>query len=275
MPIYNSISIVLTCLWLKNCFTNAFKSVAEVDRYMSSELSEVEKRFLAVQIDQTPKTNISEEEALRLEKNWTDQKIPELQRVVSSYQIEQLRLGNVDPVFAPCVELLTPLRERIDSVLDAACATGYYSEVIRYALPDIVYEGSDYSEPMVAAAQEAYPSDQFSVSDATAMVHRDASFDLVLASGVLEHIPRYRDACREFARVARSYVLLHRLVITGEKEVKYTKNGQYNIVTPRLYFPESLIIEIFEQEGFALNKTLGFGADNPSLRSFLFERMCM
>jgi trans-aconitate methyltransferase len=68
--------------------------------------------------------------------------------------LANLAAGIVDRVFEPVIDALTALPLERFSLLDAGCATGYYSEVIRSRVPkDVWYRGCDFSEAMVEQAR--------------------------------------------------------------------------------------------------------------------------
>lgn len=168
---------------------------------------------------------------------WQDDDIPDLQRRVADVQLADLERGVVDPVFAALAAALRHVDLERFSILDAACASGYYSEVIRVLDPrPIAYEGCDYSSAMIESARTHHPGVTFSVEDLTALTKADDSFDVVLLAGVLEHIPEYGRAIEEAGRVARDYLIVHRSpMLSGPDHIR-TIGTQYNIRTPRTFF---------------------------------------
>ena len=92
-----------------------------------------------------------------------------------------------------------------DRVLDVGCAQGRASIQLANQGPAII--GIDISKQLVARAYENfrrsnYPGPfDFIVADATRLPFRDASFSRVLIYGVLHHLPRPDQTCRESARV--------------------------------------------------------------------------
>lgn len=201
--------------------------------------------------------------------NWKDRTIPHLQSSVSDHQMTRFRSGDVDAVFASLLQALRSIKRAPRSLLDAACATGYYSEVIRRAWPSIEYLGSDYSEAMIETARSRYPKEQFRTEDATKLSFKEHQFGCVMLSGALEHIPNYLDAISEICRVAEEYVVLHRLLVIPGHEIRHMIGSQYSIVTPRIYYPRSFIQTNFRQYGFKVV------ADIPTYARSLMETMRM
>ncbi|HWL38376.1 MAG TPA: class I SAM-dependent methyltransferase [Frankiaceae bacterium] len=92
-----------------------------------------------------------------------------------------------------------PLRTG-ERVLDAGCGTGYLAAGLRRARPDVLVVGSDLSEGMLGAASAAGASPLVQ-ADATRLPFGDGSFDLVVARGVLHHLPDVAGALAEWRRV--------------------------------------------------------------------------
>ncbi|MBN1257226.1 MAG: class I SAM-dependent methyltransferase [Planctomycetes bacterium] len=198
-------------------------------------------------------TRAAEEELNSLSNNWQDANIPLLQCRVVELQLENLRKGIVDPVFAVLGKALRAIPPVNFSLFDGAAASGYYSEVIHTLDPRaITYQGSDYSEAMARTARANYPKIPYLVQDLTNLAHPDRSFDVVLLSGVLEHIPRYREAISEACRLARKYIILHRAPLTTAPEHCHTIGSQYNIRTPRTWYSRKLLLAEFKANGYAV-----------------------
>jgi SAM-dependent methyltransferase len=217
----------------------------------------VHRTYAEAQVIHSPDVRASDAELGELSESWQDDQLPDLQRRVVDVQLANLANGIVDPVFASLASALKEVDERQFSLLDAACATGYYSEVIRRLDPrPIDYSGSDYSVAMIESARAHYPGLPFSVQDLTALTESDRSFDVVLLSGVLEHIPDYPRAIAEAGRVAGRYLIIHRCPTTTRPAHDRRIGTQYNIRTPRTYFSRSLLRSEIAAVGFELVKAV-------------------
>jgi 2-polyprenyl-3-methyl-5-hydroxy-6-metoxy-1,4-benzoquinol methylase len=93
------------------------------------------------------------------------------------------------------------------TVLDAGCGEGTLSVLL--AKRGCIVTGVDLSEPNIAAAK-AYAQAEgvadrvtFLVGDAEHLPVQDKSFDYVVSSHVLEHLPEFSQGVREIARIAR------------------------------------------------------------------------
>ncbi len=85
-------------------------------------------------------------------------------------------------------------------VLDAGCGTGWFAAGLRRARPDVRVLGGDISTGMLGKARGAgaWPLLQ---GDATGLALRDGCIDVVVARGVLHHLPDVAAALREWRRV--------------------------------------------------------------------------
>src|SRR5436305_1182084 len=70
--------------------------------------------------------------------------------------------------------------------------------------------GIGYSRPLLEEARRHYPQIRVAVADAGSLPFRDAAFDVVLSAAVIMHVPDWRQAIREMARVSKSHAVLHR-----------------------------------------------------------------
>jgi ubiquinone/menaquinone biosynthesis C-methylase UbiE len=89
-----------------------------------------------------------------------------------------------------------------ERVLDAGCGTGYLAAGLRRARPDVFVAGADLSEGMLANAR-AVGAEALVQADAGRLPFAATSFDLVVARGVLHHLPDVAAALREWRRVLR------------------------------------------------------------------------
>ena len=87
-------------------------------------------------------------------------------------------------------------------LLDVACGPGYVAaEATKRGAKSI---GIDFSADMVDVAREQFPDIRFEVGDAQQLAFTDKSFDSIICSFGLLHLPRPGLALREASRVLRS-----------------------------------------------------------------------
>jgi len=99
-----------------------------------------------------------------------------------------------------------------DRILDVGCGEGRHT-ILAYMSADVTAVGVDLSEKDLAIARERFePFDEkdndakqltFQVANALALPFEDASFDKVICSEVLEHIPDYKGVLAEINRVLK------------------------------------------------------------------------
>ncbi len=88
-----------------------------------------------------------------------------------------------------------------ESVLDLGCGSGIHAPVFAAAS----YLGVDIQAPFIRRALQKSPGHRFAVMDARKLALPDTSFDAVLLSGVIHHLPDVDAAhvLKEAARVLR------------------------------------------------------------------------
>ncbi|MFH1131874.1 MAG: class I SAM-dependent methyltransferase [Pseudomonadota bacterium] len=95
----------------------------------------------------------------------------------------------------------------VHTVLEIGCGEGDLIAHLQKLRPaDFV--GTDFSPRILEMAQKRYPDFHFQAQSAVSLAFTDASFDLVVACEVLEHLPDPKAALCEIARVTRQYAIL-------------------------------------------------------------------
>jgi SAM-dependent methyltransferase len=208
----------------------------------------------------------AQHEATRLRGAWQADELPLRQRALVDQQLVAWRRGEAIDVFDVMVEALRGVQQRDHpqrrlSLLEVGCSSGFYSEVIDFASLPIDYAGCDYSDAFVVMARRIYPQLQFSVEDATALKHADASFDIVVSGCCLLHIPEFQTAIAETARVARRWVVFHRTpLVVGEPD-RYYRKLAYGIETVEIHFNEPAFLALLETSGLRVVQTFTLAED--------------
>lgn len=123
-------------------------------------------------------------------------------RYQTYYQRDDLWAPDVvTPHGAVAREIIELIPKDARSILDVGCGNGAISN----AIDDRLVIGSDIA--LAAIKHMRHPA---CVADIGAMPFADGSFDLVMATDVLEHIPddQYARACAEIVRVSRRWILI-------------------------------------------------------------------
>ncbi|MBX3099075.1 MAG: class I SAM-dependent methyltransferase [Salinibacterium sp.] len=108
---------------------------------------------------------------------------------------------------------LAPVVGADTTLLEVGCGGGYNSEAILHRFPGVVYSGLDLAASMIDLAEQHYPDRSFVVGTAYALPFADASQDVVLDGVALIHMPEWKRALAEYARVRRGHVVLHGLTL--------------------------------------------------------------
>ena len=193
----------------------------------------------------------------QLRQSWQDDALPARQRELVEKQLQQYRKGAAIDVFEVFVQSLKELPSLSEgmTLLEVGCSSGFYSEVLDIAGLPVIYSGCDYSSAFIEMAQTCYPKTAFTVEDATRLQRADQSVDIVVSGCCLLHIPEYRQAVAETARVARSYAVFHRTpVVWGQDEQWYQKKA-YGIDTVEIHFNEPDFLALLQINGLELIAT--------------------
>jgi ubiquinone/menaquinone biosynthesis C-methylase UbiE len=177
------------------------------------------------------------------------------QWVIASQEIQQLKAGRPPAVFASFISLMKNFIKDTTrlSFLDCACTSGYYLDVIQTALEhDIIYTGSDLAMSAVEMARARHPTVDWQVASVTALPFGTRSFDIVMASGLLEHVPDWRLGIDEITRVSSRYIILHRLPISQTGKFLNSEMVMYGVPTTRFAFAFHEIIDLLSDRGFAI-----------------------
>ena len=199
----------------------------------------------------------AETEGQRLRSAWQDDTLPRRQRELVEQQLQQFRVGGKVNVFDTLVAALRALPESISdmSLLEVGCSSGYYSEVLDIAGLGLRYAGCDYSPAFISLAHDKYPTLDFAVADATALQYPDASFDIIVSGCCLLHIPEYRAAVAETARVANRYAIFHRTPVLWGQPERWFRKQAYGVETVEIHFNEPAFLALLEEHGLELLAT--------------------
>ncbi|KRC60466.1 hypothetical protein ASE14_05450 [Agromyces sp. Root81] len=124
--------------------------------------------------------------------------------------------------------------DTLESVLEVGCGGGYLSELVDAWYPDSRYVGIDISEAMIANARRHFPGRDFRTASAYDLPFDDDEMELVLDGVALIHMPDWKRALAEYARVAKGRIVLHGLTLTDEAAT--TRFGKYAYGQPTLEF---------------------------------------
>ncbi len=93
-------------------------------------------------------------------------------------------------------------------ILDAGCGEGFIDRILLNSIFGIELTGLEYTAEAIAIAKKMNPDVTYIQGDITDMHFNDGTFDVVLCTEVLEHIPDPAAALKELIRVCRSKILI-------------------------------------------------------------------
>ena len=204
--------------------------------------------------------------AARLASAWQDPAIPSAQLAVAEDELRRYARRERVPVFDTFVSLLGEIpAPRRRTVLEVGCASGYYGDVLRLAMPEARYAGCDYSQPLIDVARRRLPDVDFRIADATRLGYADASYDVVVSGCCILHIANYAVAIREAARVARHYVLFHRTPVLHLTPTTHYRKRAYGVECVETHFNEAELCRLFAASGLRVAHvaTVDVGAHSP------------
>lgn len=102
--------------------------------------------------------------------------------------------------------LLFPLK--VKSILDVGCGEGITLDNFRKKKIGEKLYGIDYSDEALKIGRKIYPYLNLKKGDIYDIKEKNNSFDLVMATEVLEHLDNPQKALKELIRVSKKYVLL-------------------------------------------------------------------
>jgi len=190
---------------------------------------------------------------------WKSEEIPEKQRALVQQSLKKMYGGEISHTDQALVDCLHPYVFPGCSILEIGCASGYYYEILEYLLNKrLDYTGVDYSVPLIAMAKDYYPKARFDVADGAHLPFADASFPIVISSGILPHVPNYADHTKEASRVAQNITVVHRTPVCRKHPTQFLKKFAYGVETVEIIYNEEEIIAELESNDLQLVKAIEY-----------------
>lgn len=125
------------------------------------------------------------------------------QKFINPNPLQQRFIATFQHKFLGLLESIHP-----ESVLEMGCGEGFLLSKIKEHFPTIPLLGKDNLATALAAGHNLFPDLQLHHGDIYHIDQPDNSWDVVIASEVLEHLDRPEAALKEMKRVAKRYLLL-------------------------------------------------------------------
>ena len=153
-----------------------------------------------------------------------------------------------------------------EKILDVGCGTAMlYEHLPEESKPN--YVGVDFTPEFIEFCQEKYPDGDWRVEDAGNLSFSDNSFYLVNSTTLLQHIPEWRKAAGELARVSKKYV-----VSTCRTHLHETRIISTTPVLRRQFNPQD-IIDLYSQYGnVSWEWGDGIAVEKPALGIYVLEK---
>lgn len=125
------------------------------------------------------------------------------QKFLNQAPIQKKLIGQFHEKFITVLSGLQP-----SSVLEVGCGEGYLLSKIHDALPDVPLLGLDNLNVALAEGRRLFPKLRLESGDIYRLDQPDKSWDVAIASEVLEHLDEPLRALEELQRVSQRYVVL-------------------------------------------------------------------
>ena len=124
--------------------------------------------------------------------------------------------GSREQKFAKIIVKHLPVKSRL--MLEAGAGDGYLLHYLKRHYPNFHYNAIDISETRTKQAKGNAPFCDVVKGNINSLPYKDSTFDLVICSETLEHIPNYQKAILEIFRVTkiRGFVLI---TVPNEEEL--------------------------------------------------------
>src|SRR3989344_2279706 len=122
---------------------------------------------------------------------------------ISSNPLQKLLINNFYK------NLLSAIKDlKIESALDVGCGEGFTLNKLSESKIGKRLEGVDYLETAIELGKKTHPNLILGQGDIYKLKYQGNSFDLVMATEVLEHLEDPKKGLRELIRVSKKYLLL-------------------------------------------------------------------
>jgi ubiquinone/menaquinone biosynthesis C-methylase UbiE len=184
---------------------------------------------------------------------WTNPRSAEWQQRAYDRLLAEMGAGNPRADFRIAAEAVDAVGFDRPTLLEVSCGGGYHSAVfaaLARAKPH--YIGSDYSPAMLDSARRRFPGIDVRQGDTTQLPFEDDSFDIVFEGVSLMHIPDYRKAIAEIARVARSHAIFHCLPIFDAHPTEHLFKYAYGEPATETIFSRAEVEQAFADAGLTI-----------------------
>ena len=150
--------------------------------------------------------------------------------------VEKFADKEADDFFRSETAFIERIAAETRSVLDVGCASGRLIQLLDVHLaPGFEFTGIDLVADSIERARARYPTHEFMLGDLLA-IDPPGRYDLVNATGVVQHEPRFRDLIERMSELSRRWVLFDAKVADLTEDVSDLARAYVEIGNDRLYF---------------------------------------
>jgi SAM-dependent methyltransferase len=202
---------------------------------------------------------------------WQNPEVPKLQGDQASVDFYAWLAGTAHPAFDALKEIVSSIPDDPLRFAEIGSGSGYNSAVIKHVRPNWKYHGIELSRPMIEYAREKWPG-YYEQGDAMSLPDSVVGEEIVMLGAVIQHVPDWRKAVSEAARVSSHWVLLHRVQCTLGDTNEFS-NAAYGVELPTRENNEAELLEHCESVGLKLVDTVKWGDVSRAFNAtFLFEK---
>ena len=111
----------------------------------------------------------------------------------------------------------------------------------------------DVSQRQIEIARSVFPEpDRFVACDASELPYEARRFDIAVLEGSLQHMREHNRALNEAVRVAKSYVIIHRVTVVHEKPTLFYRRSIGNTTIPEIHLNEAQLISEARKNGLSV-----------------------
>lgn len=182
-----------------------------------------------------------------LSRNYADPAIAGLQRLTVEKELKDMYGGKVCGFYQLAGNIINKIKEEEPewvsaTLLDIACGSANYSEVLEFLCPGWVdYTGIDYNPGMLELAHKCYPGIQVEQGNILDIPRESDTFDIVLSSATIGHVRGWPRAVRELSRVTRKWLILHRNLVWNKDTERIVRRDYGIDVMVTQFYKHSLV----------------------------------
>lgn len=149
---------------------------------------------------------------------------------------------DVHDFFTSEVELLKKI-DSVSTVLDIGCACGHFIKLLNSRFENFHYTGIDLVPEQIEKAEKSYPEAKFLCGNVFNLALDLNGFDLVNATGVIQHEPAFENLVEIIIKLSYRYALFDVKIAETDvhiSDIKKSRSGSelhpilYNVFSPEI-----------------------------------------